>query len=834
MELPYEGEEGRTRRETVHVPTKGGGTRPLEILRSVNVHTDPKLRAACLDGTLHQTEHGRLAVPYTFHDPEARRFVRVVPPELAHELLAERAALLTRLARGERDLPAYVAAAEVVIGAEGLAEYLEREPGAGNREREAEAARLASEREAEAARLASERDSLDARERALGSETDRVQAMLRDLEFREQELEDRLSALQEREAQMLVESVELEGVPTSSTEGEELAQSVELVDEVYPAESTSENDGDFADEATLGEIEELEELPPEATSVLDDDDVELLDEDELPEPTEMKVDDGPSHAEKRIPTPATPPDGFFEDRSIQMMATMPDGPWLFVRLSELHEEAFREDVELLAQYIAIDDVPVVLLALVEWGEPRPYARRAALDPADDEDRAILEALRDGTQATVAVFGPVGRFERTLEVGMGARCTNLAAVLQRADRDREEESGGDPAVAMERALAAPPPLTLRGHPFHDAPPAETAKEARDALQALAKWSKPAKLDMAILALSIPRDVVDDAFRRILDDAMKHGLAIQGPLVSRAVSLGVVPEPGEMVERLVDAFRGTARLEGAGGLDPKAVAANWEGLLALAEEYEVALDVEAHDQAHGDIAKGRPGSQAPQAVDETAIPELANEELIGLVEHPKLRRPVALELISRAGPGDAELVARVVRAVRKMPREEVLDVMPKVFPLGEAAAGALIDTLSARKTFVRQAAALCLGELQMRRAVRPLVQLLVEEPTEVWEEVARVLSSFGTSLERALKRVTDVAGAEPRIAYLLAHVRLSGQGALVDKLAAKDGDALAAIAQRASEQEERAQIHRSRIEGTTDLSEEDPIREFSRRFLAEVAE
>ncbi len=160
------------------------------------------------------------------------------------------------------------------------------------------------------------------------------------------------------------------------------------------------------------------------------------------------------------------------------------------------------------------------------------------------------------------------------------------------------------------------------------------------------------------------------------------------------------------------------------------------------------------------------------------------------------------------------------------------MPKVFPLGEAAAGALIDTLTARKTFVRQAAALCLGELQMRRAVRPLVQLLVEEPTDVWEEVARVLSSFGTSLERALKRVTDVDGAEPRIAYLLAHVRLNGHAALVDKLAANGSD-LAAIAQKAGEKEDRARTHRDRIAGSSDLSEEDPIREFSRRFLAEVA-
>lgn len=810
----------------------------------MNVHTDPRLRGAALEGSLHATDAGELAIPFTFHDPEKRHFVLVVPSVLAHRLMHERAALLGRLADEERELPDYVAAADAVVGPDGLAEYLERGgTAAAAGASAAETERLQRELVEETERLRSERESLAARERQLGIETERIQAMLRDVEFREQELEDRVAALQEREAQLLVESVELDAEPTSQANGVELVESVELVDDPMLEEESTNETHAFPDEATLGEVEaleevdeveELEELEALSTSVLADDDVELLEEDELPgELSDLKVDDGPSHAEKRIPTPATPPDGFFEDRSIQMMATKPDGPWFFVRLGEGHEDAFRNEVELLAQYISIDGTPVVLLALVEWDDPRPYARRAALNPADEGDREILDALRNGEQATVAVFGPAGRFERTLEVTMGPRCTNLTSILQRADRDRDDEEAGDPVVAMERALAAPPPLSLRGHPFQDAPPAASAKEALAALSSLAKWSKPAKLDMAVLALSIPRDVVDDAFRRILDDAMTHGLAIEGPLVSRAVSLGVVPEPGEMVERLVDAFRGTSRLEGAGGLDVKAVAANWEALLALAEEYEVAMDVEAHEQAHRDISAGRPGSQAPRAVDETAIPELPSDQLVGLVEHPKLRRAVALELVSRAGPGDAELVSRVVRAVRKMPREEVLDVMPKVFPLGEAAAGALIDTLSARKTFVRQAAALCLGELQIRRAVRPLVQLLVEEPTPVWEEVARVLSSFGTSLERALKRVTEVDGADRRIAYLLAHVRLRGQKGLVDKLAAKNGDPLAAIAQAAPEHEERAKTHRSRVEGTTDLSEEDPIREFSRRFLAEVA-
>ncbi|MAQ18467.1 MAG: hypothetical protein CMN30_27160 [Sandaracinus sp.] len=831
----------------MHVPVPEGGTRTLQIVCAVNVHTDPALKAKALDGSLHRTAVGELAEPYVFHDPEGRRFVLVVPEVLAHRLLHERAALLGRLADEARELPAYVAKADAVVGAAGLRAYLETPAGGADTE-----AREALARDQEA--VARDREAVAAREAELDREAERLEALGRDVDVREQELEDRLEALREREAELLAQAVELEGEPTSAAANgvESLAEAVELVDDLealdeepLPGEDTGEIGGrvlPFPTEPEEGEVVSLDDedepewdepLSPLATSVLDDDDVELLDEELPPIRSELRMDDGPSHAEKRIPTPATPPAGFFEDPSIQMMATMADGPWLFVRLGEHHEEAFRGDVELLPQYIAIENTPVVLLALVEWSEPRPYARRAAMDPTDPDHRAILEALRDGATATAAIFGPAGRFERTVEVELGPRRSNLASVLTRADRDGAGE-GAETAVVMERALAAPPPLSLRGHPFLDAPPAESAKAAREAVTALGRWSKPAKLDMAILALSIPRDQVDDAFRRILDDALKHGVAIEGPLVSRAVSLGVVAEPGEMVERLVDAFRGTSRLEGRGGFDDRAVADNWERLLTLAEEYEVALDGDAHEQAHTDIAAARPGSQAPRAVAEGDLGALETKDLVAYVEHPKLRRAAALELLSRAGADDAELVSRVVRAVRKMPREEVLDVMPTLLPLGEAAGGALIDTLGARKTFVRQAAALCLGELQMRRSIRPLVQALVDEPTEVWEEVARVLATFGRSIERGLRRVAEVDGVGERLAYLFAHLELEGEGSFLRKLASDENDALGRRALSAPAHAERARAHRDRVAGPDDVGEEDPIREFSRRFLARVGE
>ncbi|MEO0326439.1 MAG: hypothetical protein AAF447_26060 [Myxococcota bacterium] len=118
---PYEGASGRTRRIPVSVPAADGSFVGHAVYVGVNVATDPELRARCLEGTLHGEGAGALAIPYVFHDPAAELFVLVVPSVRRHELQRERAALLARLAAEEASyLPAYVAAAEAVVGPQGL------------------------------------------------------------------------------------------------------------------------------------------------------------------------------------------------------------------------------------------------------------------------------------------------------------------------------------------------------------------------------------------------------------------------------------------------------------------------------------------------------------------------------------------------------------------------------------------------------------------------------------------------------------------------------------------------------------------------------------------
>ncbi len=116
----YAGALAETRRDVAFVTDPDGGPRRIELVVAINARTDPGLADQAQAGTLHQFDPVELAVPFTYHDPEARRFVLVVPSARGHEELLLRIELLRRLAEERAEIPLYVRAAETVVGAEGL------------------------------------------------------------------------------------------------------------------------------------------------------------------------------------------------------------------------------------------------------------------------------------------------------------------------------------------------------------------------------------------------------------------------------------------------------------------------------------------------------------------------------------------------------------------------------------------------------------------------------------------------------------------------------------------------------------------------------------------
>ncbi len=194
-EAPYTGPLGVTRREFVFVPAPpDGAPRRAEVVRALNVVTDPVLARQALDGSLNRVDGVDLAVPYVFHDPSVRRFVLVVPPSRAHEELSLRAELLTRLAGDASEaLPGYVREARAVVGAAGLKKYIEdsAKPAIDPKVLEA-----LQQREDKAQKREHE---LRAMEQELQARLDEIEAAQNQVSLREQEVDQRMAEAVQRE-----------------------------------------------------------------------------------------------------------------------------------------------------------------------------------------------------------------------------------------------------------------------------------------------------------------------------------------------------------------------------------------------------------------------------------------------------------------------------------------------------------------------------------------------------------------------------------------------------------------------------------------------------------
>lgn len=202
-------------------------------------------------------------------------------------------------------------------------------------------------------------------------------------------------------------------------------------------------------------------------------------------------------------------------------------------------------------------------------------------------------------------------------------------------------------------------------------------------------------------------------------------------------------------------------------------NWEALLETANQLELSVDPESHEQAQRDMARGRGESvRPPAAVND--LSSLDDAALLAISDHPRQRLAVAHELVQR---GDDDHFKAVAASMRKMAQPDLLSIVVAMVARGEGCVDALIDGLAAKKSFVRQGCALGLGELGQRRGVGPLVSLLQTEETDAWREVAWVLGRFGTSALRPLERaVKNPKGPEERIHTALAHLLETDEDAL----------------------------------------------------------
>jgi hypothetical protein len=324
------------------------------------------------------------------------------------------------------------------------------------------------------------------------------------------------------------------------------------------------------------------------------------------------------------------------------------------------------------------------------------------------------------------------------------------------------------------------------------------------------------------------------RKILADAVDRGLALTPELTTRALSVGVAPDLPTLIKRQIERFRETTADDEAGGLSPSDVADNWEALLEAAGEADIPVDGVTHERAWNAIRRVRGEATTGQhdlaQVDPEKLPDMGKLELVMLLDHPKLRHNAALELAKRGG---TEMLDTLYKAVRKMPRGEVVKVVPKIVGYGEVAGDVLIDGLSARKTFVRQASALGLGELKLRRAVVPLAHALLAEESEVWRELARVLGSFGSSAFRQVTRsLKDPKGHDERLKVTLAHLSNHGCESKVEALSRDSDKATAVIALEAMTLRHDLKRLEESLRSGDGYEGDDTVLKFSHRFYQEL--
>ena len=229
--------------------------------------------------------------------------------------------------------------------------------------------------------------------------------------------------------------------------------------------------------------------------------------------------------------------------------------------------------------------------------------------------------------------------------------------------------------------------------------------------------------------------------------------------------------EIVARQLNAFLALTSESERGGLRDTDVESNWNALRGAAAAFEVPIPTAVGEVLRAMDVEGL-------ASDPGDLEALNVAALLELTRHPAHRSASAIELLRRDPAVHADSVGA---AFRDMRRDEVIALVPALKRAGDGIVRMLLETLSAKKTYVRQAAALTLSSLQAEEAIPGLLHLVSTESTSLWEEFARSLAAFGESAQAAaVSAVETEVLAKDRAALVLAYLAKGGFASNVEEL------------------------------------------------------
>jgi hypothetical protein len=237
--------------------------------------------------------------------------------------------------------------------------------------------------------------------------------------------------------------------------------------------------------------------------------------------------------------------------------------------------------------------------------------------------------------------------------------------------------------------------------------------------------------------------------------------------------------------------------------------------------------------GDNGAGNGHAPAPAAAD-PRVSSLDAEALVAMLEQRDRRMMAAVELCRRADPASIRPVFAVLEG---MSRAEAGRVLGHVVAFEREAEPHLLGLLESRKGFLRHGAALALAVLRSEVGLEAICDLLLDEPTEIWREVARALGESGEvavlPLAARLAQRHEQQPARERAAWAMAHVAARGGRRPIEALAAGRDPVTAGVARHALELVDLARSDHLQVRGERTPRDQTVNRAFSRQFFAAMS-
>jgi PAS domain-containing protein len=830
----YQGSIGRTHTERVHVTTPTGQLVGVTVHTTIDAVSDPELVEQLHAGALNVVtfEGGSVTVsaPVVYHDPAAEVMALVLGEVHRHSELDERIRLYERLRADPAAIPVYVRDFAVVFGPAGLRTYLE-----------ARAEQAVGENASERLRreLETKTRELEARQQAVETRARQLDARAQDLDVRSKDIERQRRELERVRAETRAHVLASVGSTKAVTR-------VDLSESAPP----DERDDVHTKPVSRQSLDQPDELVTASTP---------------PRPESAQADNGVvarrSDAADTGGSPIVPPGSDPLTTETTELPLVSD-PWLDLAAAAQASSVVVEDGHVRLALVASEQIarglggaldvrvllhrvptyPVIVLVIgppAALRVPSPSQLAViALDACRELDRQALRTLARKFELTVEL---VVRGAAVRRVRMTAPLVeNVAYILRAADDHLHglDTAGDSFARACELVLAADFDLLSVDHAehaeFRDDKLAQlgTTQAVRRALALTRRFARPTREDYLVCARGFPIMRWRELRRHVLESAIAWGLWMGPELAQLSVSEGLARSRRDLVAKLEAGFETVRRDPDAFDLDDDAADDNSK---AIAEEAR-ALGVPLRRKpTNGGAIKSEDLPEVSGSIENTptsTAPRVRTlEELISLLDDKSERVSAAAELCDR---GDARAAAAVIAATRKMSRAEAVRILGKSVKLGPAATEPLLEGLRSSKAFLRHGCALALALLHTEHGTLAVIDLLLEEPTEIWREVARAIGQIGPSALMALASRAGQPGdglapvLADRIAWAMAHIGVRGGKAAIEQMASGQ-TAVAPIATQALRLLDNAARDEIRVTPGQAPKEVTVNRAFSRRFF-----